>query len=135
MLEWSLLSDATMQTDGLFATPHNNANTFVAIPLVTLVVVYHYYVRDCVYVEIYFLWLRGYSGRRTKSVVRVSELQFRDGLYAEVCSRAVVFTLFCSRTPQIYLFNFLLPELLVHNASYIYCIIYVPSKMSSRTPG
>jgi hypothetical protein len=78
MLEWSLLSDATMQTDGLFATPHNN--TLVAIPLVTLVVVYHYYVRDCVYVERHFVWLRGYSGRRTKSVVGASELQFRDGL-------------------------------------------------------
>jgi hypothetical protein len=38
VLEWCLLSDATMQTDGLSATPHNNA-------------VGHYYERDNVHVE------------------------------------------------------------------------------------
>jgi hypothetical protein len=38
VLGWSLLSDATMQMDGLFATPHNIA-------------VQHYYIRDNVHVE------------------------------------------------------------------------------------
>jgi hypothetical protein len=37
--------------EGLSATPHNNANTLVAISMVTLVVMQHYYVRNNVYVE------------------------------------------------------------------------------------
>jgi hypothetical protein len=47
-------------------------------------------------------------------------------------SSLVVFNLFCSLTPR---YNFVPPKLLVHNASYTYCIIYVPPKISSRTPG
>jgi hypothetical protein len=55
LLEWSLLSDAAMQTGGLSATPHNNANTLVYISLVTLAAVHHCYVRDNVHVEGRFL--------------------------------------------------------------------------------
>jgi hypothetical protein len=39
MLEWSLVSDATMQMDCLSAMPPNNANTLVAISLVMLAAV------------------------------------------------------------------------------------------------
>jgi hypothetical protein len=96
MLEWNLVSDATMQMDGLSATPHNNA--------------VHYYVRDNGHGEICFLrisidlwsWfvlgdcdrrscsgspaghVSCYSGRWRKSIVRASRWQFSDGLYAEV---------------------------------------------------
>jgi hypothetical protein len=42
VLEWCLLSDITLQTVGLFATPHNTT-------------VQHYYVRDKVHVERRFL--------------------------------------------------------------------------------
>jgi hypothetical protein len=46
VLDWCLLSEATIQKDGLSATRHNNANTLVAILLVTLAAVQHYYVCD-----------------------------------------------------------------------------------------
>jgi hypothetical protein len=73
-----------MQTDGLSAMPHNNANTLAAISLMTLVVVQNYYVRNNVHVERLFLQFRGYSGERRKSIVGASEWQFSDGLYAEM---------------------------------------------------
>jgi hypothetical protein len=58
VLKLSLLSDTIMQTDGLSAMPHNNANMLVATSLVTLAAVQHYYVRDYVHVERRFLELQ-----------------------------------------------------------------------------
>jgi hypothetical protein len=81
VLECCLLSDATMQTDGLSATPHINANTLVAISLMSLAAVQHYYVRDNVHVQrSFFIVTSCYSGRRRKSIVGAKELQFSDGL-------------------------------------------------------
>jgi hypothetical protein len=81
--------------DGISAAPHNNA-------------VQHYFIRDNVHLERRYLQLRAvtvrgdrlrekvllkespvehvnyYRGRRRKSIVGASELQFSDGLYAEV---------------------------------------------------
>jgi hypothetical protein len=69
-----------MQTDGHSATPQNIVNTLVAILLVTLAVV-HYYIRDNVHMERRFpIVTNCYSGRRRKSIVGASELQFSDGL-------------------------------------------------------
>jgi hypothetical protein len=50
--------------------------------------------------------------------------------------RALLFNLFCSRTPR-YNFSstFFPPKLLVHNASYTYCIIYVPPRCLRIPPG
>jgi hypothetical protein len=44
-------------------------------------------------------------------------------------------TFFVRVPPDIISLQLCTPKLLVHNASYTYCIIYVPPKMSSRTPG
>jgi hypothetical protein len=45
-------------------------------------------------------------------------------------SRAVVFNLFCSRTPRYNFSSTLYPQSCCASASYTYCIIYVPPKMS-----
>jgi hypothetical protein len=69
-----------MQTDDLSATPHNNENKLVgdagsSTPLLRT--------RQFTRGETFSIVTSCYSGRRRKSIIGPSELQFSDGLYAE----------------------------------------------------